>query len=289
MDPASIPLKKNQNTASHESFSRFSEKSIHSTYASKEGRKNTCSRCLTRIPYATLFATVMCLVWVGVFCGTMHRGATLTVLMLDRVFHIRAEWVEIIQLVFTSVGAGMTAIGLMILFVGFLATGATRQKVYHTWRARAGGRISCVVFMIISYVLLILWMLILCFLVIITLLTTLSWFLCDSHRVLEEHQCIDFSQFDFMFPNTTQVQQHLKICEPNDIKLFCKDFVEKAEVVFIAAAIASFVVVLSLVHYLMCLSANYAHIRDQSKFQELQELKYLSAETEVLDTSKDRF
>ena len=49
------------------------------------------------------------------------------------------------QLVFTSVGAVMGAIGLMILFVGILATGATRQKVYHAWRARVGGRISCAV------------------------------------------------------------------------------------------------------------------------------------------------
>lgn len=39
----------------------------------------------------------------------------------------------------------MGALGLMILFVGFLTTGATRQKVYRAWRARIGGRISCMV------------------------------------------------------------------------------------------------------------------------------------------------
>lgn len=39
MDPASIPLKKNRNTASHESFSRFSEKSIHSNYSAKQGAR----------------------------------------------------------------------------------------------------------------------------------------------------------------------------------------------------------------------------------------------------------
>lgn len=52
---------------------------------------------------------------------------------------------EVVQLVFTTLGAGMGAIGLMILFVGILATGATREKVYHAWRARVGGRISCAV------------------------------------------------------------------------------------------------------------------------------------------------
>lgn len=49
--------------------------------------------------------------------------------------------------------------------------------------------------MCLSYVLSIGWLLILCFLVVITLLTTISWFLCSAHRVQVEHQCIDLSQF----------------------------------------------------------------------------------------------
>lgn len=105
----------------------------------------------------------MCIVGVGVFCGTMHRGSTLTVIMMDQVFKIRAPWyvftlssgcfvyfslffrMEAVQLVFTSLGAVMGAIGLMILFVGVLATGATRTKVYNKLGARVGGRISCVI------------------------------------------------------------------------------------------------------------------------------------------------
>jgi hypothetical protein len=52
---------------------------------------------------------------------------------------------EAVQLIFVVVGACMGALGLMILFVGCLATGATRHKVYRAWRARVGGRISCAV------------------------------------------------------------------------------------------------------------------------------------------------
>lgn len=43
------------------------------------------------------------------------------------------------------VGAGMGGLGLMILFVGCLSTGDTRNKVYRTWRGRVGGRISCAI------------------------------------------------------------------------------------------------------------------------------------------------
>lgn len=37
----------------------------------------------------------------------------------------------------------------------------------------------------------------------------------------------------------------------------------------------------------MCLSANYAHIRDHEKLQELQELRYL--QDAEFHSSKDRF
>lgn len=46
---------------------------------------------------------------------------------------------------FVITAASMAALGLMILFIGCLATGATRHKVYRAWRARVSGRISCAV------------------------------------------------------------------------------------------------------------------------------------------------
>lgn len=77
-----------------------------------------------------------------------------------------------------------------------------------------------------------------------------------------------------MFPNNTRVQD-MQVCGSQEVKLFCKDFVEKAAVMFILATVAVMLIVLSTMHYLMCLAANYAHIRDHEKFQELQELQYL--------------
>ncbi|XP_054265990.1 neuronal membrane glycoprotein M6-a-like isoform X2 [Macrosteles quadrilineatus] len=241
--------------------------------------------CLTRIPYATLIATIMCMVGVGIFCGTMHRGITLSKLMLDEVFHMRFAWLDALRMIFVILGGCMAALGLMILFVGFLATGATRVRVYRAWTARVSGRISCAVFLGLSYVLQLVWILIFCFLLILTTMFTMFFGLCTSHRVREEHQCIDFTQFDFVFPVNTRAED-MKVCEAQEIKLFCKDYVEKAEMMFIFATIACLLVILSLVHYLMCLAANYAHIRDHEKLQELQELQYL-ADPDM--GSKDRF
>lgn len=244
-----------------------------------------CQSFITRIPYATLIATLMCLLGVGIFCGTMYRGASLTIIMLDAVFHLRLLWIEAVQMIFVIVGATMAALGFMILFVGFLATGATRHKVYRAWRSRVGGRISCAVLMGLTYFLNFVWMLIFCFLVIITFIYTMFWNLCSS--VEKSLTCIDLTQFHFMFPAVTK-QEDMKICEKYEIKAFCKDAVENAEVMFILATLSSLLVILSLIHYLMCLSANYAHIRDHEKFQELQELQNLN-EIEYSASSKDRF
>lgn len=45
---------------------------------------------------------------------------------------------------------------------------------------------------------------------------------------------------------------------------------------------------LQQVHYLMCLAANYAHIKDQEKFMDLQEIQFLH-ESEMSTLPKDRF
>ena len=65
----------------------------------------------------------------------------------------------------------------------------------------------------------------------------------------------------------------MEVRGPAEIKMFCKDFVEDAEVMFVLATAACVLVIISLVHFLMALSANYAHIRGHDKFTDLQDLQ----------------
>ncbi|XP_069157507.1 uncharacterized protein M6 isoform X2 [Procambarus clarkii] len=245
------------------------------------GRK--CRDCMTRVPYATLIATLMCCVGVGVFCGTMYRGTTLTLRLFEDVFKLHIKWVEPVQLTFMVVGAGMGGLGLMILFVGCLSTGDTRNKVYRTWRGRVGGRISCAIFMGITYLLSLAWLTMFAALIIVTLFYTLAWFQC---LYIPQNECIDYNQFSFLFPEGTP-EEDKRVCT-GERKLFCKDYVNNAEIMFILASVSAFLVILSLIHYLMCLAANYAHIKDQEKFMDLQEIQFLH-ESEMSTLPKDRF
>ena len=94
-------------------------------------------------------------------------------------------------------GAGMAAVGLMILVSSFLATGATRvevmmimimmrimimtmmmMKVYRSHVGRVGGRVATAVFIFLTYVLLVAWLLVLFCCIIVTTFYTLSWGIC---------------------------------------------------------------------------------------------------------------
>ncbi|KAJ8944375.1 hypothetical protein NQ318_017694 [Aromia moschata] len=205
-----------------------SKESIYSAQSILESLgddRSCCERCLTRIPYATLIATIMCALGIVIFCGTMYRGATLAVLMFSEVFSMQLFWVDAVKLTFVLIGACMGALGLMILTL----QGATRHKVYRGWGSRVGGRLSCATLFpnlhiadghgvaavvtkhvyvhyiyfancLASDVLL---------LVIVTFVFTIFWKMCENPRVASLQDDIDLTQF----------------C--NNIKAFCKDYVEK--------------------------------------------------------------
>lgn len=50
----------------------------------------------------------------------------------------------------------------------------------------------------------------------------------------------------FLLPKDRRME-YTKICQSNDIKLFCKDYVEKVGFMFIIATLACILVILSLV------------------------------------------
>ena len=127
---------------------------------------------------------------------------------------------------------------------------------------------------------------------------TLSWGICSTEEIGWDNGVIDFYPLHFMFPQGLLFQRffikslrklfpgtqkvNMVVEGQAEIKMFCKDYVQRAEVMFILATVACVLVVLSLVHFLMALSANYAHIRGQDKFTDLQDLHMLDHTSETV-------
>eukprot|EP00092_Neocalanus_flemingeri_P033344 GFUD01036259.1.p1 GENE.GFUD01036259.1~~GFUD01036259.1.p1 ORF type:complete len:267 (-),score=56.16 GFUD01036259.1:205-1005(-) len=253
------------------------------------GGKGACDGCITRTPYATLVAVIMCWAGVGVFCGTMYRGVNLTLRLLQDVFKLDKglQWVEPTQLAFVILGASMAALALMILVTAILATGATRVEVYKSSVGRVGGRIASACFIFITYILLLAWLVVLLCCIVMTTFYTLSWGVCSTDEIGWDNGVIDFYPLHFMFPEGTQ-KVNMQVEGQAEIKMFCKDYVQRAEVMFILSTVSCMLVVLSLVHFLMALSANYAHIRGHDKFTDLQDLNMLEITSETVNlTDRD--
>ena len=163
----------------------------------------------------------------------------------------------------------MGAVSVLILVTSILATGDTRLEVYTTHRGIMGGRVATLFFIILSYVLLVAWLGMLLISLVVTTLYTVSWGVCSNTEVRAEDGQLDFYVLNFLFPPGSQ-RVNLVLEGPLEIDLFCREFVERAEVMFVLSTVSSIIVVMSLVHFLMALSANYAHIRGYDKFTDLK-------------------
>jgi hypothetical protein len=109
--------------------------------------------------------------------------------------------------------------------------------------------------------------------------------ICSTEEIGWDNGAIDFYPLHFMFPQGRVIMMLIMITMilftgtqkvnmlvegQAEIKMFCKDYIQRAEVMFILATVSCMLVILSLVHFLMALSTNYAHIRGHDKFTDLQ-------------------
>ena len=116
------------------------------------------------------------------------------------------------------------------------------------------------------YFLLMCWLLVFILSTIITTMYSLIWGNC---KFVSGQENIDFYQFHFLFPSGSQ-RDNLMILGGHDKDLFCQGYIQRGEIMFLASSASSFLVLMSLVHFLMSMSANYANIRGQDKFTELR-------------------
>ncbi|GFW24672.1 disintegrin and metalloproteinase domain-containing protein 10 [Trichonephila clavipes] len=176
-----------------------------------------CARCMTRVPYGTLIATIFCCAGVLTFLICLYPAVRLTLRMFDDVFTYDLEWLNGLQLIFIIVGAFMGLLAITLLVVGICSTGATRSKVYRGWKSRIGGRIFSALCMAIVYILNLAWLAIACCLVVVVFVFHVCRQLCENST-----ECVDLQQFHFLFPNGTELKK-LNICEKK--KMFCTDTV----------------------------------------------------------------
>ncbi|KAF6776682.1 hypothetical protein AHF37_03532 [Paragonimus kellicotti] len=131
--------------------------------------------CLARVPYTSLLGFILIFVGGGVLCGTLYHG----IFKVDAFFRRNFFPVYSFQyLRIAAVVSGAVVILLAIIVVVFsaLVTNATRQRVYRGDRFVMGGRFSATLFMGITYVAIVFWLVLLILLVV----PTFCWIMFNS-------------------------------------------------------------------------------------------------------------
>ncbi|XP_014674312.1 PREDICTED: neuronal membrane glycoprotein M6-a-like isoform X2 [Priapulus caudatus] len=226
--------------------------------------------CITRTPFASLIATIMCIIGVAVFLGTMYAAVDGTMGLAYQQFGSRVSWVDVLKFVMLAIGCGMGLMGFVLLLLGFLATGSTRDAVYKGSKSRTGGRCCLSFFMVVSYIMTICWLMITSWMCLNMSLFLIFWGFCKQDPEVRPG-CLDLTQFHYMFRMFTKGR--MNVCDQN-----LQNFCEKSDELYglyIVAYVSSLVVLLSLVTFVICITANMTRIKTVQKMQELDDLKYI--------------
>lgn len=222
------------------------------------------------IPFASLIACIVVFVGVGVFCGTLYRALTIILKsVMEELFQFTVSWLEVLQIVFIVIAVVMALFAILLLIFGFLATGATRKNVYSGASCIMGGRISAAFFMIMSYILNLGWVVILSVGVIPIVGYLMLHSICNMEVYSKDaatlsNYCFSLTQFG-IYRNQSygfgfQPPGKEQLCGHTELRRFC-DRVEEAGPLFCIAYAGAVLISLGMIHFMICLAANYTRIR----------------------------
>ncbi len=178
--------------------------------------QDSCGDCLGRIPYASLLSFLVLSTGVGLFCAFGYQAVNASVRQMGDVLGLSVPVTDNLRLGFILVGVLMALISVILLVIGILATGGTRLQVYDGWKSRLGGRISCGVFLGLSYLLNLLWL----FVFSVTGAMAFVYYVLNSfcpHQVVSGNngQCVNLTLFSQAFSSVGGNPANLNLCGTN--------------------------------------------------------------------------
>ncbi|KAI1727444.1 myelin proteolipid protein (PLP or lipophilin) domain-containing protein [Ditylenchus destructor] len=225
--------------------------------------------CLSRVPYSSLMAFVMCFIGVVLFAIMMVWSFNASVEQVRRALNITdIPWLDKVHILFVITALLMVTVALVLLCIGILSTGSTREEVYKRESARQGGRISCVVAIVLSYFLTILWLGIVAITAVLCCVYYIFGELCASLHAYTENDCLDFN---VLRPIVKEISEStLTLCGGN-VQQFCA-VTNTVLVWYVFGFIGSMIVCLGLVQFIASNAANYAHVNSEQRYSELNEV-----------------
>jgi len=222
--------------------------------------------CLGRTPFVSLIACLVVLVGMGIFCASLYQAVNITVRgIFEELFLISLPWLETIQIMFIIVSVAMGFYAILLTFFGYLATGATRQKIYSGAKCIMGGRVAAGFFLVVTHLVNLCWLAITstCALPILAYVMLNSICIEEvqdrTQWYFDEYYCFNLSRFG-IYINYTEVTRKNAICDDYELGEFC-NYVQDAGPMYSLAFGASLLICCGMMFFSMALSLNYTQIK----------------------------
>ncbi|XP_053398848.1 uncharacterized protein LOC123556604 isoform X4 [Mercenaria mercenaria] len=198
--------------------------------------------CLSHVPCASLVAWIILFLGLGGVTGSLLIGADRTRDLLE---DDRMLWF----MEFTLIGviAGMFVIGTCLLVVCHFSSDPNSRHAFNTSTKNTCARGLNIFMLVLSYILVLAWVFVSAILVIPVGAFTLLIVMVDYQDVTS----IDLSHYGC----------HSRIISGEDLERFTNEGRDLL-ICYTAAYFSAVLVIISLIHFLMCISANITHLRD---------------------------
>ncbi|XP_067949057.1 neuronal membrane glycoprotein M6-a-like [Watersipora subatra] len=212
-------------------------------------------------------------------------------------------WLGELRVVLTTIGALTGCIGIVLLIFGALATGATRRNVFSGAKCIMGGRCSAAFCLVVTYVVNFAWMLITSGISIPIIFFVMMRSICEMEFRYKGTQpggsgvalhCFNLSRIGIYYPGYNKEFPDLFIygphlCRQSQLTDMC-DLVAREIPLMSAAFAGSFLIVISMVSFLMIVSANYQRIKTSKELSDYRDaLEQDNTEMDNIITSRRQF
>ncbi|XP_068181307.1 proteolipid protein 1a isoform X1 [Antennarius striatus] len=233
------------------------------------GCYDCCMRCLGRVPYCSLAATLLCFSGIALFCGCGHQALTETERLIETYFARNQKdydtlvyIIEYFQYFIYGLASFFFLYCIILLAEGFYTTSAAKQT-FGEFRSTMCGRCLSSSFIVMTYLLAALWMLVFAFSALPVYFFYNMDATCQTIDVLTEtptsinQLCVDARQFGLLPRNTVPG----KACGMT-LSTVCKTREYRMTYdLYIAAFAGAGITLLSLVHCSLNLAVNQVFLR----------------------------
>ncbi|XP_028671885.1 proteolipid protein 1a [Erpetoichthys calabaricus] len=232
-----------------------------------------CVRCLGGIPYASLFATLLCFSGVALFCGCGHQALTETERLIEAYFYrgapdytTLAYIIQYFQYIIYGLASFFFLYCILLLAEGFYTTSAVKET-YGDFRSTFCGRCLSTTFIVLTYVIAVIWLFVFaCSALPVYILHNMST-TCQTITLLSETSsglnqlCMDARQYGVLPWNATPG----KVCGMTLVAICKTKEFDLTFDLYIAAFTGAAATLIALLTYMMSTTYNFAVLRFLSR------------------------